>query len=215
MHISPEPLPQPSCHDWLDGELFCFGAPSVPLVFDNPRAVYQNRYFLSIFRGQAAHGSSGDANNFETKLKSCWNHARLQSVPFMCVWALLIFGIFLKVKSCFSWTRHQTHKCSHKGPCDELATHPRVDLAFAHMWTPKGIKQSRRQSRKTVFCDLCVQIDQMTRWQTHLICIPINCGNIPQNLIPVRSIVKHCKPRVWIVIGNLSATPSQLVVSEY
>lgn len=33
--------------DWLDGELFCFGAPSVPLAFfffkvDNPHVVYQN-----------------------------------------------------------------------------------------------------------------------------------------------------------------------------
>lgn len=47
----------------------------------------------------------------------------------------------------------------------------------------------------------------MTLWQTRLICIPINGGNIPQNLIPVRSIVKHYKPiAVWIVIWNLSAT---------
>lgn len=67
--------------DWLDGGLFCFGAPPVPLVFffkvDNPRVVYKNSYFLSVFRGQAAQGSTGDANNFETKLKSSWNHIRL------------------------------------------------------------------------------------------------------------------------------------------
>lgn len=109
--------------DWLDGELFCFGAPSVPLAF----------FFLRL-----------TTRMLFTKI-CCWNHARLQIAPFMCVGALLIFGIFLKVKSCFSWTRHQTLKCSHKGPCDELTTHPRVDLAFAHMRTlpvtPKWIKQ--------------------------------------------------------------------------